>query len=478
MDSIALLPLERRIRLGPFWLEELLGEGSVGRVYLARHAILGSRCAVKILNPQWAADPSQWLRLLREGRILAQIQHPNLVRAYDLVEPSAEVGGYLVMEFLEGESLHKRLVRTCALDVDDAIRFARETAAALHALHARDIIHRDVKPANIFLVHHEDGTVHAKVLDLGIAKPIGELCPCMTQPGTLIGTPSYMAPEQLFAGPCDARVDVYALGLVLYEMLVRRRPNEGNTVASIQRLHISRARLAFPACLPERLVRLIQQCLEVDPDRRPASMAIADRQLAAEERKPLVPAGRVLRSGRTDGRPRSHARARRAAAPRPDARGRGLHPTAIPADATSDPEATWRPIRPLRRGRTIVAMGLLLACMGDSRPSGSTDGEPPGPASAQRERRLGWATRPTSAPTAASALRPRRSLTTSRPLDRTDSTLTGPSHPRRPRRFESTTPVATVAPSIETVATAIRRRSARTTTVRRRCAGEVDDGSG
>jgi serine/threonine-protein kinase len=206
-----------------------IGEGGMGTVYLAEHVALGKRVAVKVLRPEYSRDEELVRRFEQEARAASQIGHENIV---DVVDFGRTPGGslYFVMEALEGESLARLIHREGALPVDRALRVLSQICRALGAAHARGVVHRDLKPENVLLVARDDGTDLVKVLDFGISKthgvPDGGR---ITRAGSLIGTPEYMAPEQAMATAVDHRCDVYAFGVLAYEMLTGTLPFQGET---------------------------------------------------------------------------------------------------------------------------------------------------------------------------------------------------------------------------------------------------------
>ena len=253
-------------------LERELGGGGMSRVFLAEELALGRRVVVKVLSPDLAAGVN-FERFKREILVTARLQHPHIVPVFTAGETSRLP--YYTMPFVEGESLRVRLLRTGAMPLLVAVSILRDVARALEFAHSRGVVHRDVKPDNILLT---DNT--ATVSDFGIAKAlvvsrVATSSAPMTERGVAIGTPQYMAPEQVAADPAlDHRVDLYALGCVAYEMIAGEPPFVGRAAASLIRAHILAAPTPIAlkrADVPEALGALIARCLEKDPADRPAS---------------------------------------------------------------------------------------------------------------------------------------------------------------------------------------------------------------
>ena len=288
-------------RLGAYEIAGLIGAGGMGEVYRARDSRLNRDVAIKVLPASVASDRERLLRFEREARTLASLNHPNIAQVYgSLEEPPA-----LVMELVDGEDLSARLTRG-PLPVDDALGIAAQIAAALEDAHERGIIHRDLKPGNVMV--RGDGTI--KVLDFGLAKAIEPQAgsadllnsPTVTSPATqmgiILGTAAYMAPEQAKGRAVDRRADIWAFGVVLYEMLTGRQPFSAGTVtetlAAVLRADVDLD--ALPPDVPTRVRWLLSRCLERDPRNRlrdigEARVALADPgtahdQLAPARRRP------------------------------------------------------------------------------------------------------------------------------------------------------------------------------------------------
>jgi len=236
-----------------------LGRGGMGEVYRAEDLRLGQTVALKFLPEQLAHHPGPLERLRAEVRVGRQIAHPTVCRIYDLIEADGQ--RFVAMEYVDGEDLASLLRRIGRLPPDKAIELAHQICAGLAAIHEQDILHRDLKPANIMI----DGRGRARITDFGLAVPRREL-----DPDELSGTPAYMAPEQLTGGGASAKTDLYALGLVLYEMFCGNRPFAAESMEELA----ARQRDSPPPS-PESsspsLDQIVLRCLDPDPEQRPPS---------------------------------------------------------------------------------------------------------------------------------------------------------------------------------------------------------------
>ena len=269
------MSLKAGTRVGPYEVRAVIGAGGMGEVYRALDTKLGRDVALKILPDTFLHDPERLARFEREAHVLASLNHPNIATVHGL-EQTAD-GHAIVMELVEGPTLADRIAAG-AVPVDEALAIARQVAAALEAAHERGVIHRDLKPANIKL--KDDGSV--KVLDFGLAKVLeppttpgdGTHSPTMTSPATqqgiLLGTAAYMAPEQARGRPADKRADIWAFGVVLYELLTGRRAFEGEDASTIL-AGVIRAEpdwSTLPDAVPPTVQVYLRRCLEKDPRRR------------------------------------------------------------------------------------------------------------------------------------------------------------------------------------------------------------------
>ena len=268
----------------------------MGAVYLAEHPILNRKAAVKVLKPEFAANTELVQRFLNEARAANAIHHPNIIDIID-VGLLPEGVPYMMMEFLEGESLAARLRRVQRLSVSQAVACARQTASAVAAAHAVGIVHRDLKPDNLFVVPDplNPGQERIKVLDFGIAKLRPEFAPGTprTSAGALLGTPAYMSPEQCMGKTTeiDQRSDVYALGIILYEMLCGQPPFLGENFGELFLQHITMApkppHLLCPE-IPAPLDAVVLKALEKDAGERIQTMDDFIALLTGESKAPVV----------------------------------------------------------------------------------------------------------------------------------------------------------------------------------------------
>jgi serine/threonine protein kinase/Tol biopolymer transport system component len=267
--------------LGPYTVTGRLGAGGMGEVYRARDSRLGRDVAIKILPQHFTADPERRARFAREARLLATLNHPHIGAIYGLEE--IDGGAALVLELVEGPTLADRLARG-PLAVSDALTIARQLTEALDAAHAKGIVHRDLKPANIVLqgagaAGRVTGDTRVKVLDFGLARPTSDPDPIdthtmrsvdKTADGRILGTPSYMSPEQARGQSVDKRSDVWAFGCVLFEMLSGHRAFDGDTMTDTLSHVVGQEPdwSLLPGTTPAAVAKLLRRCLQKDPVRR------------------------------------------------------------------------------------------------------------------------------------------------------------------------------------------------------------------
>jgi eukaryotic-like serine/threonine-protein kinase len=333
---------------GRYRLLRLIARGGMATVWLGEDTLLARRVAVKTLHQDLAVEVSVRTRFRNEAISSASIEDPGIVAIYDAGDDDGIV--YIVMEYVEGRDLRRLLDERGTLSVGAATHIAERVAHALDQAHAHGVVHRDVKPANVLV--SEDGRV--KVTDFGIAKA-ASLRDDLTSTGTVLGTARYLAPEQVRGDPTDARVDVYATGLLLYEMLAGHLPFTGDTdmATALARLTVPPAPL--PASVPRGLAAIVSRCLADDPsDRYPTAGALADALALGAEGDATAP---------------NEVTSILAAPPRPAPR-----PT---------PRAEAQPTpRPRRRGRAVAWVVLLALFVGAAglgayvltRPGGTSTG--------------------------------------------------------------------------------------------------------
>ena len=287
------LRLARRYRL-----DRVLAHGGMATVWLAVDEQLRRPVAVKLLH-EHLRDPISLERFRGEGKLVAQLSHPGIVAIYDTFHDRGIDG--IVLEYVDGRTLRARLDDHAPMSIDEAVDIAGHVATALAEAHRRGLVHRDIKPANILL-----GSLGAvKVTDFGIAKLLdgAEL----TEPGTFVGTAKYLAPEQVTGQPVDGRADVYALGIMLYEMLSGVAPFVGDTDAATA---LARLQLPAPSLrrhrqdLPPALAHLVDRMLERAPDRRPHTVEVAHLLAAHALAAPTLTTGRTVEPTARTRRPR------------------------------------------------------------------------------------------------------------------------------------------------------------------------------
>ena len=247
-----------------FLVERELGHGGMGAVYLARDEQLGERVALKVVTATMANDPAAAAeRFRREVATARKVTHPNVIRIHDLLEDNGTL--LLSMEYVEGMTLAAYLSRVSQVRVDEARMILSQICDGLGAAHAAGVIHRDLKPGNVLL----DGEKRVKVIDFGLAK--ASFFAGMTATGLILGTPEYMAPEQVRGLPCDARTDIYSLGALAYHLFVGRPPFTGETPIAIGFAHVSETVIPprkLRPDLPESLELALLKSLEKDPNKR------------------------------------------------------------------------------------------------------------------------------------------------------------------------------------------------------------------
>ncbi|AKV03853.1 Serine/threonine protein kinase PrkC, regulator of stationary phase [Labilithrix luteola] len=269
-----------------FRIDHLLGEGGMGVVFGAHHLTLNERVAIKVLRPEATSEPEAVARFLREARAAVRIKGEHVARVLD-VGALDDGTPYMAMEYLEGADLATVVERQGRLPVAATIDYVMQASEALAEAHALGIVHRDVKPSNLFLTKRVDGTPCVKVLDFGISK-VTNLAEgpefSMTQTQAVLGSPQYMAPEQMRSSRrVDARTDIWSLGTIVHELLTGEPPFSAQTMTELCAMILQdpapslRARRSD---VPHALDAIVARCLEKDPSRRPASVLELAQQLA------------------------------------------------------------------------------------------------------------------------------------------------------------------------------------------------------
>ena len=266
------------ITIGQYRVIGMIGQGGMGAVYAGEHVLLGRPAAIKVLLPELSRNQDMVMRFFNEARAATAIRHPGIVEIYDFGW-SADGAAFIVMEHLEGETLARRLTRQ-RLSWQAALAIVRQIGGALSAAHAKGIVHRDLKPDNIFLVLDPEvpGGERIKLLDFGIAKLAGESATGMnmTRTGAVMGTPTYMSPEQCRGVAADHRADLYALGCIAFEMCGGRPPfiGEGTGDVLAAHIHVQPPSIAdLGSRVPPDVERLVQQLLAKSPAQRVQSGA-------------------------------------------------------------------------------------------------------------------------------------------------------------------------------------------------------------
>jgi serine/threonine-protein kinase len=384
---------------GRYRIDRLLGEGGMGAVYQAEHTLMRKRMAVKVLHPEMSRMPEVVARFEREAMAAAHIDHPNVASATDFGKLD-DGSFFLVLEYVEGQSLRDAIAQG-RLELGRAIHVARQIASALARAHGLGIVHRDLKPENIMLVARDGDTDFVKVLDFGIAKvPVGEIVgepkapeggQVLTQLGMVYGTPEYMAPEQALGQVVDPRADLYALGVMTFEMIVGGRPYENASKVALLGMHVtapipSMAQRAPEANVPLEIDAIVQRLLAkeaaarfVDARELVEALDAVAVQLAAQGRiaEQVAPAS-LSRTSSASNADRSGPNLAIGVGPTSLARRATGAPSSVLASAKATLETVarrappWLPPRMAALGAGAVALVLLaLVAAFASGPSGS-----------------------------------------------------------------------------------------------------------
>ncbi len=278
-------PLVGTLVAGRYRVEKLLGEGGMGQVYLAVHEAIEKKVAVKVLRREYSEKPDIVARFQQEAISASRIKHPNVLDVFDFGRLD-DGCFFLAMEFLEGNDLADELAKSRVIDPVRGVRFALQITRALAAAHSRGVVHRDMKPENVFLQRIGDGEEIVKIVDFGIAqlRTTEEAAASepkrrrLTRTGMIFGTPEYMAPEQAAGKKADLRVDVYAVGIILYEIFTGSVPHTGETFMAVLAAHLNDPTPPLTAICPDvaispQLQQVILNALAKKPEERYQSMS-------------------------------------------------------------------------------------------------------------------------------------------------------------------------------------------------------------
>ncbi len=291
---------EGTVIAGKYRIEHVLGEGGMGIVVAARHLDLGSRVALKFLTAEMAKHASIVERFMREARASAQLQSENVCRVIDVGRVEETGIPYIVMEYLQGQDLARVLKSQGPLPATTVAEYMLQAIQALAEAHAVGIVHRDIKPGNLFLTERPNGKPLIKVLDFGVAKaPTGPQDFSLTRTQNVMGSPGYMSPEQLKSSKVvDARADIWSIGVVMYELICGRQPFIAESITELAVRVVTESHPALPATLPRGFVEIIGRCLEKQPAARysdVAALAAALAPFAAGGQDSALGASRALR---------------------------------------------------------------------------------------------------------------------------------------------------------------------------------------
>jgi eukaryotic-like serine/threonine-protein kinase len=264
---------------GRYRIVSLIARGGMGKVYKAEQSALGRVCAIKVLSPHYEGnkDPEFHRRFSLEASTAAKLQHPNTVTIFDYGECEKHNVYYIAMEYLDGRTLHRLIHDERTITEVRASHIVQQICRSVHEAHRLGVVHRDLKPSNVLLVERGDETDFVKVLDFGLVKDVSGKGEDLTQTGLFMGSPKYMAPEQVMGGDISARTDIYSLGVILYEMIAGKVPFDRKQGMSTLIAHVNEAPQPISVRNPDALVSpemeaIVMRCLEKEPEKRYASM--------------------------------------------------------------------------------------------------------------------------------------------------------------------------------------------------------------
>ncbi|MCA9674617.1 MAG: serine/threonine protein kinase, partial [Myxococcales bacterium] len=244
-----------------------IGEGGMGVVYKAKQTSIDRVIAIKMLNPQMASDETWVNRFYNEAKACSRLQHPNTIRMFDFGR-TQDGRLYMTMEFLDGLTLRQAQQQQSPMQAHRVLKILIQCCASLAEAHSIGIIHRDIKPDNVFLLNMAGSPDFVKLLDFSVAKLLQENDRMRTQAGVVFGTPQYMSPEQGRGLPLDARSDIYALGILAYEMLAGRVPFHDENPMNVLQMHLRGEVPPLPPTTPMEVQAIVRKALEKDPGRR------------------------------------------------------------------------------------------------------------------------------------------------------------------------------------------------------------------
>jgi serine/threonine-protein kinase len=368
---------------GKYLIEQLLGVGGMGYVYRARHKIIDKRVAIKILKSDASREKEMAERFFQEAKNASSIGHPHIVDITDFGN-LPDGAAFFVMEFLDGKSLGGVLEAQAGrpMAVPRVIHLAKQIAHGLGAAHARGVVHRDLKPDNVMLVHRGLDKDFVKILDFGIAKAVNETTQRITKAGAVFGTPHYMSPEQAAGTPVDQRTDIYSLGVILYEMSSGRVPFDADNFMGILTQHMYKAPVSMlalvppPDGVPPGLDAIVRKCLSKQPEQRYASMEdlITDLERLEQGAVPNAVPELMGRSGGFNV-PQDYFRGRTSAMPEP-----------LPATPAGVPKRSRWPLFAVIGGVLGIGVLVLSVTLATGRSSARARPEPAPPPAPKEEK--------------------------------------------------------------------------------------------